>query len=303
VAGAGTLATQAMVQLNSLLVPYPQYGLNAVSMTTAGAHSLYNAAVLQVRKRVTGWWGGNFSYTYSRLSDNQIGQFGSGNYLAFAAAPGILDNYNYIPGSPNYNPDVDYGVSLNDMAHKLVIAPIVQLPFGSGALAQRTLRGYLIGGWTIAAVAMVQSGFPIPITQAPNTTNLNGSGQRPNVVADASVLAPGDITGRLKANPADNLYLNPAAFSLAPAFTLGNGPFVLPGVRSPTRKSVDLALNKDFPTGRTTKAALRLEVINVFNTPWYTRLASSNFGNANFAQVTTQANYSRFAQITVRFNW
>src|SRR5206468_4024963 len=67
VAGAGTLATQAMVQLNSLLVPYPQYGLNAVSMTTAGAHSLYNAAVLQVRKRVTGWWGGNFSYTYSRL--------------------------------------------------------------------------------------------------------------------------------------------------------------------------------------------------------------------------------------------
>ena len=66
---------------------------------------------------------------------------------------------------------------------------------------------------------------------------------------------------------------------------------------------LDLAVNKDFPTGRTTKAALRLEVINVFNTPWYTRLASSNFGNANFAQVTTQANYSRFAQITVRFNW
>src|SRR5204862_290028 len=116
-----------------------------------------------------------------------VGYVGSRNYLAFAAAPGILDNYNYIPGSPNYNPDVDYGVSLNDMAHKLVIAPIVQLPFGSGALAQRTLRGYLIGGWTIAAVAMVQSGFPIPITQAPNTTNLNGSGQRPNVVADASV--------------------------------------------------------------------------------------------------------------------
>ena len=28
VAGAGTLATQANVQLNSLLVPFPQYGLN-----------------------------------------------------------------------------------------------------------------------------------------------------------------------------------------------------------------------------------------------------------------------------------
>jgi hypothetical protein len=57
VAGAGSLATQATVQLNSLLVPYPQYGLNAVSMTTAGAHSSYNAAVLQAsqaRERLVG---------------------------------------------------------------------------------------------------------------------------------------------------------------------------------------------------------------------------------------------------------
>ena len=151
-------------------------------------------------------------------------------------------------------------------------------------------------------VAMVQSGFPIAITQTPNTTNLNGAGQRPNLVSGVDVLAAGDITERLGNSTADNLYLNPAAFSLAPAFTLGNAPFIL-GVRSPVRKNVDLAINKDFPTSRTSKATLRLEVINLFNTPWYTRMASSSFGNANFAQVTTQGNYSRFAQITVRFNW
>jgi len=304
VAGAGTLAAQATVQLNSLLIPYPQYGLNGVSMTTAAAHSQYNAAVVQLRKRVTGWWGGNFSYTYSRLTDNQIGQFGSGNYLAFAAAPGIVDNYNYIPGSANYNPDVDYGLSLNDMPHKLVIAPIVQLPFGKGrARANDGLLSYVAGGWTVAAVAMVQSGFPIPVTQTPNTTNLNGAGQRPNLVPGAGVLMPGDITERLQSNPADNLYLNPAAFSLAPAFTLGSAPFVLPGVRSPVRRSIDLAFNKDFPTGGRSSATFRLEIINVLNAPWYTRMASAGFGNANFAQVTTQANYSRFAQITLRFNW
>jgi trimeric autotransporter adhesin len=305
VAGAGTLATQATVQLNSLLVPYPQYGLNAVSMTVPGAHSLYNAAVFQLRKRVTGFWGGNYSYTYGRLKDNQIGQFGSGNYLAFAAAPGIVDNYNYIPGSSNYNPDVDYGPSLNDMTHKVVIAPIIQLPFGVGrAHANKSaLLDYLVGGWTVAAVGMIQSGFPIPVTQTPNTTNLNGAGQRPNLVSGVDPLAPGDITERLRRNPADNLYLNPAAFALAPAFTLGSAPFLLPGVRSPMRKSLDLAFNKDFRTGRTSKATLRLEVMNVFDTPWYTRMASSSFGNANFAQVTTQANYSRFAQFTLRFSY
>jgi hypothetical protein len=32
-------------------------------------------------------------------------------------------------------------------------------------------------------------------------------------------------------------------------------------------------------------------------------MASASVGNANFGQVTTQANYSRFAQITIRFNW
>ena len=187
VAGAGTLATQAMVQLNSLLVPFPQYGLNPVSVTIPGARSQYHALVLQLRKRVSAssWWGGNFNYTYSRLDDNQMGQYGSGNYFAFSAAPGIVDNYNYLPGSPNYNPDVDYGSSLSDMPHKVVVAPIVQLPFGTGRpyLNGGGFLDYVIGGWSISAVGLIQSGFPIPVTQAPNTTNLNGAGQRPNIVA------------------------------------------------------------------------------------------------------------------------
>jgi len=305
VAGAGTLASQRTVQLNSLLVPYPQYGLNSVSMTTAGAHSTYNAVVLELRKRTTRAWGGSFSYTYSQARDNQIGQFGSGNYLAFAAAPGIVDNYNYIPGSPNFNPDVDFGLSLNDMTHKLVVAPIVQLPFGPGRahLNKPGALGSLVGGWTLSAVVLVQSGFPIAITQTPNTTNLNGAGQRPNIVPGQDFLANGDVTDRLTAKPTDNLYLNPGAFSLAPAFTLGNAPMILPGVRSPVRTSTDIAVNKDLRVGAGTTVTLRLEVINLFNAPWYTRLASASFGNANFAQVTTQGNYSRFAQFTLRLRF
>jgi trimeric autotransporter adhesin len=190
------------------------------------------------------------------------------------------------------------------MPHKIVIAPIVELPFGPGrAYANQGWLSHVIGGWTVAGVAMVQSGFPIPVTQTPNTTNLNGAGQRPNLNDGVDPQVPGDITERLRKNPADNAYLNPAAFSLAPAFTLGNAPFILPGVRSPARTNVDVAINKDFRTSRTTKATLRLEVINLFNTPWYTRMASASFGNPNFGQVTTQANYSRFAQVTVRFSW
>ena len=207
--------------------------------------------MLQLRKRVTGLWGGNFSYTYSQLKDNQIGQFGSGNYLAFAAAPGIVDNYNYIPGSPNYNPDVDYGVSLNDMPHKIVIAPIVQLPFGPG-------RALLNNGWCCSTTWSADGRWPPVAIDSERLSDCRHADAEHHEPATAPASGPTSCPvsirhgarrhhGRLRDNPADNLYLNPAAFSLAPAFTLGNAPFILPGVRSPVRNSLDLALNKDFP--------------------------------------------------------
>jgi hypothetical protein len=300
VAGAGTLATQKQVQLNSLLVPFPQYGLNAISEMLNGAHSQYNALVLELRKRLTGWWGGVFSYTYSRLRDNQLAQFGSGNY--FTTAPGAIDNYSYIRGSPTYNPDVGYGLSLNDQPHKFAFQPILQLPFGVGRrfVNRPGPLNAAVGGWTVSAVILVQSGFPLGVTQATNTSSLNGAGQLPNFVTGQPLLQPGDITQRLQANIADNLYLNPAAFALAPAFTLGNAPRVLPGIRTPTRNSTDVAINKELPAVGRSSVVLRVEVINLFNTPWYATVASNALGNSNFGRETTQANYSRFAQISVR---
>ena len=68
----------------------------------------------QARRRAV--WGGNFSYTYSRLNDNQFGQ---GNY--YSSAPGLQNNYTVVPDSPYYNPDQEYGRSLLDSPHKVVI--------------------------------------------------------------------------------------------------------------------------------------------------------------------------------------
>jgi hypothetical protein len=101
----------------------------------------------------------------------------------------------------------------------------------------------------------------------------------------------------------DNKYLNGSAFTQAPANTIGNAPRILQGVRSPMRNSTDLAINKDFRTGGPSRATLRIEVINLFNQPWYASLASSTFGNTLFGQVTTQGNYSRLTQITLRMSF
>jgi trimeric autotransporter adhesin len=295
---AGNLSTQPTLQRGQLLRPYPQFLDVNMQESTLG-RSQYHAGVIQLRKRMSGGWGGSFSYTYSRLEDNQFGQ---GNY--YSAAPGILNHFTAVPGSEYFELDAEYGRSLLDSPHKVSLSPIVELPFGVG---RRWANGggvsdWLIGGWSVSAVITIQSGFPIGVNQTAPGSHF-GAGQRPNMVPGVDVQVPGSITDRLEADPQDNRYLNPAAFSLAPAFTYGNAPRILPGVYSPWRNATDLGINKSFRTGGSSRATLRVEIINLFNNPWYAELASINVSGATFGQVTEQGNYSRLAQITFRYSF
>lgn len=64
-----------------------------------------------------------------------------------------------------------------------------------------------------------------------------------------------------------------------------------------------MAIDKDFGLGGNRRATLRLEVINVFDNPWYQALQSTAQGNTNFGRVNAQANYSRTMQVTGRFSF
>jgi hypothetical protein len=292
VAAAGPLSTQRTIQYGQLLRPFPQF-LNVLKTQTTGARSRYNAAVIQLNRRVTGLWGGQFNFTWSRLEDNQYGQ---GNYYSSNSATGQILNH--------YDQEAAYSRSLLDMPRKITIAPIVRLPFGRDRafLNKSAWMDYLVGGWSIAAIVTRQSGFPIVVGQNPNNSNLFGSGQRPNVVPGADPLMAGDITDRLRGNVSDNQYLNPAAWALAPAFTFGNAPRTDGNLRTPDRNQVDLSFSKDFRTGGPTRTQLRFEVINLTNAPWYVGF-NTDFGSTGFGQVTTQGNYARFGQIMVRVTW
>ena len=117
VADAGQFATRQTIEVGQLLRPFPQFG-NVYMMQSTGAHSMYHAAVVQLRKRAVGLWGGQIGYTYSRLNDNQ---FAESNY--YSANTGLQNNYAVVPESPYYDPDAEYGRSLLDSPHKVVIAP------------------------------------------------------------------------------------------------------------------------------------------------------------------------------------
>ncbi len=296
---AGQFASRTMIERGQLLRPFPQFR-NVYMQQSTGARSQYHAAIVQVRKRPTGVWGGNFSYTFSRLNDNQFGQ---SNY--YSEAPGLQNNYTVVPGSPYYNPDAEYGRSLLDSPHKIVIAPTLNVPLGRGhRWAQSTLADGLFGGWSATAVITFQSGFPIGVSQnEPTASFLFGGTLRPNVVEGQDFLVPGDITDRIRDNVNDNRYLNQSAFSLTPLNRFGNAPRTLPGVLSPRRNNVDLSVSKTVRTGGGTSALVRIEVLNLFNQVHWAAPASVAAGNSAFGQVTNQANNMRMAQFTFRFTF
>ena len=61
------------------------------------------------------WWGGRFSYTLSSTKDNQFGQ--SNTYAWRTATP-----------QNNYDLDAEYGISIFDSPHRIILAPIVKFP-------------------------------------------------------------------------------------------------------------------------------------------------------------------------------
>ncbi len=172
IAAAGPLATQATVTRAQLLRPYPQF-LNISARQVSEGMSRYNAAIVEWTRRIGGgnWFGGRASYTYSVLKDNQ---FGETNFFSNAGSGLPLNSYAYVAGSPYYNPRADYGYGILDVPHRLVLAPILEVPFGEGRRWSTTngLVDLLAGGWTAAAIVTVQSGFPIGVQQSDNSWHL-----------------------------------------------------------------------------------------------------------------------------------
>ncbi len=300
IADAGQFASRKTIQLGQLLRPYPEFG-NLSWADATGAHSQYNAFVFEGRKRVDNVWGATFSYTYSRLNDNQIGQ---SNY--YSSAPGVQNSYELIPGSPYYNPDAEYGRSLLDSPHKVTIAPTLLLPFGQGKrwLSNSKWGDRILGGWSVTGVLQLQSGFPLGVSQNVNGTQfLFGGAIRPDLVAGQPLLTPGNITTRIKADTTDNEYFNTAAFQAVALNTFGNAPRTLPGVLSPGRPNFSMSLGKQVATGGGTNVDLRVELLNPFNIVQWAAVASNALGNSSFGQVRSQANNMRSIQFTVRVSY
>jgi len=269
----GAFSTTSTLARGQLLRPYPQFG-NVRAHRVTAARSRYDALVVGGERRQHGGWGARVNYTYSVLKDNQSGE---GNAFASNAVP-MIDNYDL---------EREYGYSLRDTPHRLNL---------SGTLEHR--------GWMLSAVGVYQSGFPVSVIQnnGSNPGFAFGFGQRPNLVSGVSPVLTDDPADSYDPSCSCIRWLNPAAWSLAPAFTLGNAPHADATARTPLRTTWDVSLSKTLSLAKT-RLTLRAEVFNVFDQPIFFSPLILFGGNQNFGQIGRDGGFPRTLQLMTRITW
>src|SRR5438093_7492799 len=170
------------------------------------------------------------------------------------------------------------------LPQRVIIAPRFELPFGRNRKFANTstVADWIIGGWSISAIANLQSGFPMNVQQTDNT-NLLGGAQRPNL-SGQSLATPGDYEDRLaSADHRTATWISTAGFSPALANSFGTAPRTITTVRSPTQKNVDAPFMKNFRVGESKTAQVKVEMLNLFNrVNVQADLNANTLGNANF---------------------
>jgi hypothetical protein len=310
VAAAGPLATQATITRAQALRPYPQF-LNVQDRQVSEGINRYNAMILEWSKRPTkGGFGGRVSYTYSVLKDNQIGE---SNFYTNNGNAVPINNYNYVAsmpacGSSNpfttacFNPLSEYGIGVLDVTHRMIFAPIWQLPFGKD---RRWANGggaadAILGGWTVSSVINLQSGFPIGMTQSDNT--LFSGATRPRLTG-ASFETSGSRADRIaSADHPTATWINAGAVAAVAAGTFGDAPRLETDVRTPNIINTDLSVSKNFRAGGSKTAQVKLEMINLFNRVQTNSIASTA-GSSTFGQITSQSGFMRITQVMFRFSF
>ena len=281
-AAFGNLANSATTTRGQLLRPFPQF-TDVLAHRVTEARARYNAMTLRFDKRVRNNWGINANFTFSRLMDNQFGE--SNTYSSRNAF--ALDNYDL---------DGEWGYSLLDVPHRLNVNGTFVVPVGEGhAWLSDGLGNALLGGWSITMASRFQNGFPVSVWQSSNNSGLLGSSQRPNIVAGVPLATGGSLEERL------TNWINAAAFEAAPAYTFGNAPRTLAGLRTPGQRNVDLSVQKAQKfAGKT--LSVRADVLNLFDNPLFTTL-QSQLGTPTFGQLTAVGGYARSVQFQFRVGW
>ena len=279
----------ANLSQNQLLRPFPAFGNLSFAFPDFN-HARYDSLVVKAQKRMSNGLSFLVAWTFAKNFDSSMG--GAGNNLNGGTS-----------GPQNiYNLGSEYALSYLDATHRLSQTYTYELPFGKGKafLSGMGKAGDLaFGGWSINAVSVINSGFPLQITQDNNNSVIFASSQRPNTTGTNP--ANGGTLSQWTDGPAGGAYINKAAFFTADPLTYGSVSRTI-SLRSLRQVNWDMSMFKTFSITERVKAQFRAEALNAMNTPYF-RAPNTRFGGSSFGVITSQANFPRFIQLGFRVSF
>lgn len=290
----GVLAGSTVAEAQ-LLMPFPEYSQVYDSNTLGRAN--YDSMIIKANKRLSHGLTFLWTFTWAKNEDNTYGAAGSNYFISYSGstAPAYPQNV--------YNLGAEWGLAAATTPWRSTASWTYQLPFGKGKTFGNGVNSavnYIIGGWAVNGIMTLSDGFPLFVYQTNNNSLIGALDQRPNATG-VSPQESGNPESRL------NMYLNPAAFSLAPAYTFGNLSRSIP-MYGPGMANWDISIFKTVTIKERVQAQFRAEALNAFNTPLFANpnvdflgVNSNGSPAGNFGRITYQMNLPRELQLGIRF--
>jgi hypothetical protein len=276
-------------------------------ITTSG-NSRYSSLQMSWNKHMSHGLQMLVSYAYSHSIDNTSGfeasSFGGGGFgsLAFERA-----------ANP-YCPSCDYGRSVFDARHRLVISYDYNIPSIRKFHMFSGIPSRITDGWVVAGVTTFQTGFPLDVVDNTLSSGLCmaqisdfACPDVPNITSNVQYGNPRSFSPAIPANEGGggtvtNAWFDPGPFTQEAVGTIGN--VGRNSLRGPGLNNFDVGLYKNTAITEKTSLQLRIEFYNVMNHTQFNPGGIDNgFGDgASFGEAFT-AFSPRLIQLAAKFTF
>ena len=250
-------------------VPRPVPQFDEINTIESRASSNYHSLQARLQQRLSAGLAMLASYTWSKSIDD------ASNFFPSAGDPNYPQN--------SYDLAAERGRSNFDVAHRLSVSYVYDLPFGKGQRYVSDDGGWskILTGWQTSGIVTLQTGRPFTVALLREFDNSGtgisalgfGANDRPNIAGDPTL-----------GQPSPERWFNTDAFVFPPLGTFGNaGRNILDG---PGYHNVNASLVKNTALSETLNLQFRAEFFNLFNHPNF-NLPDNFLGSPSFGQITS----------------
>jgi hypothetical protein len=263
--------------------PYPQFDSDRPQLQIIAPNwglSNYHAFTFKSDKRFSNGLGWLVTYTWSKWIDNVV--FVGGDDATFGDDDQVQNIYDLRH---------ERSLSTNHIPHRAVLAPIFELPFGTGKKWMNVTGplDWILGGWQISGIVTLQAGSPFGVTVVNGPRDLlgddaDGTNLRADIAGD--IRLPSGQQGQPAVGQRGIQWFDPAGFASPARFTHGNSSRTI--MLGPGTVNFDTALTKNFRFRERYRLQFRWEAFNATNTPSF-GLPGSGLGGGGFGIASAGA--------------